>query len=134
LTTTHRVTRHALILLCALALAACAHAPSHPAPADSAAVVPAHAAAPVASATPPGATTNPPAADSGAPAGATALAAAAAAIIGPTDTGALTTPINPAQYGDLFDRMRAGFKLDDYSERHAVEQQLRWYAANPEYL
>jgi membrane-bound lytic murein transglycosylase D len=63
-----------------------------------------------------------------------APAATAAATIGPADAATLDTAINPAQYGDLFDRMRAGFKLDDYSERRAVEQQLRWYAANPEYL
>jgi membrane-bound lytic murein transglycosylase D len=129
LTTTHRVKRHALIALAALALAACAHAPSHPA-ADATAVVPAHAAAPVPAATPPGEATAP------APVVSipdrTSLPAAAAAIIGPDAVP--DSPISPAQYGDLFDRMRAGFKLEDHSERHAVEQQLRWYAANPEYL
>src|SRR5882762_8739789 len=40
----------------------------------------------------------------------------------------------PEQYGDLFDRMRAGFKLEDGTDRRAVDQQLRWYASNPEYL
>ncbi|HUE48653.1 MAG TPA: transglycosylase SLT domain-containing protein, partial [Steroidobacteraceae bacterium] len=40
----------------------------------------------------------------------------------------------PEQYGDLFDRMRAGFKLEDGDERRAVDQQLRWYASNPDYL
>jgi membrane-bound lytic murein transglycosylase D len=88
----------------------------------------------VAAATPPATPAGPDAAPGSPPLGAPALAAAAAAVIGPADTPTLTTPINPAQYGDLFDRMRAGFKLDDYSERRAVEQQLRWYAANPEYL
>ena len=41
--------------------------------------------------------------------------------------------ITPAQYGDLFDRMRAGFKLDDV-DKHAVDQQLDWYADHPDYL
>jgi membrane-bound lytic murein transglycosylase D len=49
---------------------------------------------------------------------------------GPTQVAGLT----PAQYADLFDRMRAGFKLPDESEHHAVEEQLRWYANNPDYL
>src|SRR5262249_26454875 len=40
----------------------------------------------------------------------------------------------PAQYADLFDRMRAGFKLDDDSSRRAIDDQLRWYAGNPDYL
>ncbi|HEV7716927.1 MAG TPA: transglycosylase SLT domain-containing protein, partial [Steroidobacteraceae bacterium] len=41
--------------------------------------------------------------------------------------------LTPAQYGDLFDRMRAGFKLDDV-DSHAVDQQLDWYADHPDYL
>ena len=41
--------------------------------------------------------------------------------------------LTPAQYGDLFDRMRAGFSLDDV-DRHAVDQQLDWYADHPDYL
>src|SRR6202023_3413566 len=47
----------------------------------------------------------------------------------PTQVAGLT----PAQYADLFDRMRAGFKLDDV-ERVAVEQQLNWFALHPDYL
>jgi membrane-bound lytic murein transglycosylase D len=41
--------------------------------------------------------------------------------------------LTPAQYGDLFDRMRAGFKLED-ADRHAVDQQTDWYADHPDYL
>lgn len=41
--------------------------------------------------------------------------------------------IAPAQYADLFDRIRAGFKLED-ADRRAVEQQLAWYAGNPAHL
>jgi membrane-bound lytic murein transglycosylase D len=41
--------------------------------------------------------------------------------------------LTPAQYADLFDRMRSGFKLED-SDRTAVDQQLRWFASHPDYL
>src|SRR6202158_6091821 len=57
-------------------------------------------------------------------------APAVAAAEGPTQVAGLT----PAQYGDLFDRMRAGFKLEDGADQLAVDQQLRWYASNPDYL
>ncbi|MBV9620558.1 MAG: transglycosylase SLT domain-containing protein, partial [Gammaproteobacteria bacterium] len=30
--------------------------------------------------------------------------------------------------------MRAGFKLEDEPDQHAIEQELRWYANNPDYL
>ncbi|HYM43811.1 MAG TPA: LysM peptidoglycan-binding domain-containing protein [Steroidobacteraceae bacterium] len=45
-----------------------------------------------------------------------------------------STVAAPASYTDLFDRMRAGFKLEDGEDRRAVDQQLRWYANNPDYL
>jgi membrane-bound lytic murein transglycosylase D len=41
--------------------------------------------------------------------------------------------LTPAQYSDLFDRMRAGFKIED-ADRHAVAQQVDWYADHPDYL
>jgi membrane-bound lytic murein transglycosylase D len=41
--------------------------------------------------------------------------------------------LTPAQYGDLFDRMRSGFKLDEV-DKHAVDVQLDWYADHPDYL
>jgi len=41
--------------------------------------------------------------------------------------------LTPAQYGDLFDRMRAGFRLDEV-ERRAVDVQVDWYADHPDYL
>jgi membrane-bound lytic murein transglycosylase D len=47
----------------------------------------------------------------------------------PTQVAGLT----PAQYADLFDRMRSGFKIDDVESR-AVDQQLNWFASNPDYL
>ncbi|HEY1874388.1 MAG TPA: LysM peptidoglycan-binding domain-containing protein [Steroidobacteraceae bacterium] len=49
---------------------------------------------------------------------------------GPTQVAGL----DPAQYADLFDRIRAGFRLENGSEYAAVDQQLRWYASNPDYL
>ena len=39
----------------------------------------------------------------------------------------------PAQYADLFDRIRDGFELP-ISDRPAIERQLNWYASNPDYL
>lgn len=36
-------------------------------------------------------------------------------------------------YSDLFDRMRAGFRISDGGPQ-AIDQQLAWYARNPEYL
>src|SRR6202030_3188251 len=36
-------------------------------------------------------------------------------------------------HADLFDRVRAGFTLEDVAE-HAVDMQLFWFANHPEYL
>ncbi len=41
--------------------------------------------------------------------------------------------LTPEQYPDVFDRIRAGFKLDDINSR-AIDVQLNWYANNPQYL
>ena len=40
---------------------------------------------------------------------------------------------NGEDYDDLFDRMRAGFALDEVQEP-AIDQQLAWFQHNPEYL
>jgi len=40
---------------------------------------------------------------------------------------------NGEDYDDLFDRMRAGFVLDEVQEP-AIDQQLAWFEHNPEYL
>ena len=53
---------------------------------------------------------------------------------GAASAAAETPPASPAEYADLFARMRAGFKLDDGVDAKAIEQQLRWYANNPDYL
>ncbi len=42
-------------------------------------------------------------------------------------------PLRPADYSDLFDRIRAGFKLPD-SDHAAIDRELEWYAGNPDYL
>jgi membrane-bound lytic murein transglycosylase D len=41
--------------------------------------------------------------------------------------------LTPEQYPDVFDRMRAGFKLDDIDSPR-IDQQLSFYANNPAYL
>ncbi len=105
-------------------------------PVDVAAVPP-QAAAPLSpppSAEPQAAPLSTPSAANEAPVSASALndatAPATAGAAGPTQLAGLA----PAQYGDLFDRMRVGFKLDDGADRRAVDDQLRWYASNPDYL
>ena len=96
--------------------------------------------APAASAPAPAAATTPDA-STGATDGTTpAPLASAAATASPEPTPAGSPAptqlvgLAPDQYGDLFDRMRAGFKLEDGTDRRAVDQQLRWYASNPDYL
>ncbi len=41
--------------------------------------------------------------------------------------------MTPEQYPDVFDRIRAGFKLEDVESRQ-IDIQVNWYANNPEYL
>jgi membrane-bound lytic murein transglycosylase D len=41
--------------------------------------------------------------------------------------------IPPEQHGDLLDRIRAGYALPD-TQHHAVNRELEWYRARPEYL
>jgi membrane-bound lytic murein transglycosylase D len=116
-----RVTKNALMALCVLALAACAHTPSSH-PLKGPVVEPTGFIPPAEpSSTYPEAPT-PPSAQAAEPTDSTLSAT-------PTQVAGLT----PAQYADLFDRMRAGFKLDD-AERFAVEQQLNWFASHPNYL
>src|SRR5882762_2202706 len=135
------------LTLSLLALAACAHSPPRPReslPQQAPVAVVAPAATTDASTPAPIAPTDLPAAapDASTPAPVASTAAltpqpampepppAVTAAEGPTQVAGLT----PAQYGDLFDRMRAGFKLEDGADQRAVDQQLRWYASNPDYL
>jgi len=128
-----------------LALSACAEGPSKPPHTPVAAtLVPPQAAAPLtAGAAPNLPSPAAPAAGLAAPAAddlqaaapvSSAPAADPAALTGPAGTPTQVAGLTPAQYGDLFDRMRAGFKLDDGLNHRAVDDQLRWYASNPEYL
>lgn len=133
----------ALLTLTVLLLAACATAPpkappqvvnstlgAYPLHPDAAqpATPPAPAAAVAPAAVPVATTTASPADQT--PVATASTAATASTSPEPTQLAGLT----PAQYADLFDRMRAGFRLPDESEHHAVEDQLRWYANNPDYL
>jgi membrane-bound lytic murein transglycosylase D len=103
-TETLRVTRFALLIAALAALGACAtRQPLQPQPPQ--AVVPPPAATPTAEAPP-----APP----------------------PAPQPQQATP-TPAQYADLFARIRAGFVLEDPDEA-AIDQQLNWYASNPDYL
>ena len=53
---------------------------------------------------------------------------------GLSDPGSRTLAgLTPEQYPDVFDRIRAGFKLEDVDSPR-VDQQLAFYANNPEYL
>ena len=117
-----RGTKGVLLAVCALALSACAHTPAEhplkgPATETVGVVLPAEP-----SATYPEAPT-PPSAQAAEPGDQTSFSDS------PTQVAGLT----PAQYADLFDRMRAGFKLDD-AQRLAVDQQLNWFASHPDYL
>ncbi len=48
---------------------------------------------------------------------------------------AVSPELRPADYSDLFDRMRAGFKLPDSDpRRHRPQGKLEWCAGNPDYL
>jgi len=51
----------------------------------------------------------------------------------PAPSLVLQPPPSPAQVADLFDRVRAGFTLDDV-ESDAVDDQLDWFASHPDYL
>jgi len=104
-------TRAALIAACVSLLAACAHQTAAP-PVRERVVVPAASSEDDAGASPPVAATGAP--------------------------PSLTMPRewqhhNGEDYDDLFDRMRAGFALDEVQEP-AIDQQLAWLERNPDYL
>jgi membrane-bound lytic murein transglycosylase D len=105
------LTRHCLLAGALLLLGACAAQPAKP-PVPEKIVLPAAAPAPE---------TPPP--DAG---------------LGKDATPSLAMPSewqhhNGEDYDDLFDRMRAGFALDEVQEP-AIDQQLAWFEHNPDYL
>ena len=101
-----RPIRFALCVSSILAAAGCAHAPVKEAPRE-----PAPLTVPTVEAPP-----TPEVADSSIP----------------TEPAPTLEPIATG-YADLFDRVRAGFKIEDVAE-HAVDMQLFWFANHPEYL
>jgi membrane-bound lytic murein transglycosylase D len=118
-----RRTRTVLCVLGAAVLAGCAHAPpvvQQPLPV----IVP-----PAADAVPP---TGPSSTYPEPPVPPSAQSPAAEAPTAPEEPQPVAG-ITPAQYTDLLDRMRAGFKLDS-TMNPAVQQQLGWFVNNPEYL
>ena len=141
---------HSLLALTLLALAACAQAPQRPAapqmlnsslgtfpvpaPAETAAnVLP--AVSPTPDTAEPVSSANDPIVPAAAPSGASADTPATVSTPAPSPPDLTQVAgLDPAQYADLFDRMRAGFKLEDGSDRQAVDLELHWYAGNPEYL
>jgi membrane-bound lytic murein transglycosylase D len=107
------VTRHLVFTGALLLVGACAHQPAKP-PGREQIVLPA------------------------APTPADTAVAPTDAGLGKGATPALTMPRewqhhNGEDYDDLFDRMRAGFALDEVQEP-AIDQQLSWFEHNPDYL
>ncbi len=115
------------LALSLLGISACAHSPAQH-PTQQAASAPADVVPPAEpSSTYPRAPTPPSA--QAQPSAESALTGDSVRAEEPTQVAGLT----PEQYSDLFDRMRAGFRLDD-ADRHAIDQQLSWFAAHPDYL
>jgi membrane-bound lytic murein transglycosylase D len=146
-----RRSAHSLLVPTLLALAACAHAPQRPAQpqilnsplgsfvapsGQASATLPVETAPPTAqpAADAAGPTTTEPGAGPAATVAASATTEATAPQPPPAPGPTQVAGLDPAQYADLFDRIRAGFRLEDGSEYAAVDQQLRWYASNPDYL
>ena len=120
---THRVATRLLGSALALLVTACGSLPDEELPARRVVVE-----APQASPPAPAADSTAGTATTATPPEQTPEKAAAAAAAPPTPAG-----IGPERYADLFDRIRAGFQLDDPEQRQ-IDVQLQWYAGNPEYL
>jgi membrane-bound lytic murein transglycosylase D len=114
-----------------ITLAGCAHTPSADRPLKLPAQEPAGINAPVTTAPAPTATA--PTAANPEPITPPAAQTAQPPEVDTTSEPTAVAGITPAQYSDLFDRMRAGFKLEDV-DRHAVDVQADWYANHPDYL
>jgi membrane-bound lytic murein transglycosylase D len=138
----------ASVMLIAAALTGCVTAPEAPKEAPApVSTAPVPVAAPVAQPAP--VAPQSPAASARSPAAKPVLVAAAevptdfqvtaedpavlAAEAAAADASMTIAGLTPEQYPDVFDRIRAGFKLTDIDSRQ-IDQQLAWYANNPEYL
>ena len=116
-------TRHATLASVVLLISACAHAPAQRPIAQA-------VQQPVGAVLPEGPSSTYPQAPTPPSAQSPLVVEPSAPPEEPTQVAGLT----PAQYSDLFDRMRAGFKLDDHPEEPGIDQQLDWFASNPDYL
>jgi membrane-bound lytic murein transglycosylase D len=124
-----RWTHSAIVLSALLALTACAHAPATR-PASPTQVLPSSGSGSAPAATPEEAASSQDSTNSSAAAEDASSADSSAA---ESELPQLVAGINPDDYADLFDRMRAGFKLSDV-DRPAVQQQLQWFVNNPDYV
>ena len=124
MTETIRRTRHALLTSVILVISACAHAPAERP------IAQVRQPQPVGAVLPEGPSSTYPQAPIPPSAQSPLVTEPSAPAEEPTQVAGLT----PAQYSDLFDRMRAGFKLDDHPEEHGIDQQLDWFASNPDYM
>jgi membrane-bound lytic murein transglycosylase D len=114
-----------IVAVAALTLAGCAHTPSTEGPLKGASEEPIGVTVPDAPTAAETSATNPP-----------PLAPPSVQVPETEQAPAEPTPvagITPAQYSDLFDRMRAGFKLED-DDHHAIDVNEDWYANHPDYL
>ena len=118
-----RRARHACLTSVILVISACAHAPAERPVAQI-------RQQPVGAVIPEGPSSTYPRAPTPPSAQSPLVVEPSAPVEEPTQVAGLT----PAQYSDLFDRMRSGFKLEDHPEEHGIDQQLDWFASNPEYL
>jgi membrane-bound lytic murein transglycosylase D len=134
-----RWTHSAILLSALLALTGCAHmrAPEQPSP-PTAVTVP--GAVPESTEIPPTASAAPdsgaavtPSSRSGTAPGADTSANPADAAAAANETPEPVAGISPDSYADLFDRIRAGFKLKDV-DRPTVSRQLQWFVNNPDYV
>jgi membrane-bound lytic murein transglycosylase D len=124
MTETIRRMRHASLISVILVISACAHAPERPV------VQTRQQQQPIGAVLPEGPSSTYPQAPTPPSAQSPLVVEPSAPTEAPTQVAGLT----PAQYADLFDRMRAGFKLDDHPEEHGIDEQLDWFASNPDYL
>jgi membrane-bound lytic murein transglycosylase D len=123
-TETIRRVRHACLTSVILAISACAHAPAERP------VAQARQQQPIGAVLPEGPSSTYPQA----PIPPSAQSPLVVEPSAPTDEPTQVAGLTPSQYSDLFDRMRAGFKLEDHPEEAGIDQQLDWFASNPDYL
>ena len=124
MTETIRRTRHACLTSVILVISACAHAPAERP------VAQARQPQPVGVVLPEGPSSTYPQAPTP-PSAQSPLAIEPSA---PSEEPTQVAGLTPGQYSDLFDRMRAGFKLEEHPDEHGIDQQLDWFASNPDYL